>query len=154
MDDVAYFRANAAAMVINDDGQVLALERSDVPDSWQAPQGGIRSGEEPLEAVLREVEEETGIRRGQLTVLKEYPHWLAYELPPDSRGPKTGRGQVQRWFLLRSSVDPKLLAASDLGGQEFMNWRWMPMMELVEGVWYPRRPTYRLLASVWQDHFV
>ena len=45
-----YFRAGAGAVVINDRGLVLALERADIPGAWQLPQGGLDAGEEPLDA--------------------------------------------------------------------------------------------------------
>jgi 8-oxo-dGTP pyrophosphatase MutT (NUDIX family) len=80
---------------------VLALERSDVPDAWQMPQGGLKPGEEPAQAVLREVEEETGLPRASLEPIRSFPELLAYELPPKLRSKKTGRGQVQYWFFLR-----------------------------------------------------
>jgi putative (di)nucleoside polyphosphate hydrolase len=34
-------------------------------------------------------------------VIAEPPEWLGYELPPEARSEKTGRGQVQKWFLVR-----------------------------------------------------
>lgn len=151
VDDVTYFRASAAGLIVNDEGLVLALERIDVPGSWQAPQGGIRWEEEPIDAVLREVEEETGITSDGLTLLQEYPDWLVYVLPREAQSRKTGRGQAQRWFLFRSATDPELGPESDAKDLEFASWRWMPMADLTDNLWEPRRHTYQLLASAWKD---
>ena len=54
-----YFRAGVGMLVINTKGLVLVAERSDRPDAWQAPQGGLQPEEEPLDAARRELAEET-----------------------------------------------------------------------------------------------
>lgn len=46
------------------DGQVLLLERVDHPGWWQSVTGSQEPGETLLATVQREVEEETGLRRG------------------------------------------------------------------------------------------
>jgi len=51
----------AVAVVRNEQGEILLQRRSDTGD-WELPGGGIDPGEEPAEAVIREVLEETGIR--------------------------------------------------------------------------------------------
>jgi putative (di)nucleoside polyphosphate hydrolase len=50
---------------------------------------------------LREIREETGVLPKTLVLAAESPDWLVYELPETSRSAKTGRGQVQKWRLLR-----------------------------------------------------
>jgi len=100
-----FFRANVGVVVLNAEGEVLALEREGYAGSWQLPQGGLEVGEEPADAARRELGEETGLRWDQLQLLGEYPEWLAYELDEDMRGPDTGRGRVQIWFYVRL-VDP------------------------------------------------
>lgn len=145
-----YFRAGAGAVVINGEGMVLALERADIPGAWQLPQGGLDAGEEPLAAALRETEEETGIPRGELELLDTCPQPLAYELPAAARTPRTGRGQVQYWFLFRFTGPDETIDA--LGGGEFRAWRWLPFGQLLESVAGFRKPVYRLLAGHFQQH--
>lgn len=65
----------AAAAVVYADGYVLVTKRH--PDKtqggmWEFPGGGSRSGEESVETLYRELEEETGIRaeKDQVTFLK------------------------------------------------------------------------------------
>jgi putative (di)nucleoside polyphosphate hydrolase len=86
-----YFRANVGA-VICAGGRILALERSDIPDAWQMPQGGLKPSEEPPQAALREIEEETGLPPASLEPIGAFPQLLTYELPPKLRSKKTGRG--------------------------------------------------------------
>lgn len=147
------FRANVGIVVARPDGRVLALERIDQPDRWQMPQGGLDVGEEPAAASLRELREETGLRGEQVELVAEYPDWLAYELPPARRRDKTGRGQVQKWFLYRflGSDDDIDLTPAKGQRQEFRDYRWADLGELAEEVWEVKRPIYRALVSAWRE---
>ncbi len=65
----------AAAAVVWADGCYLVTKRSPqktMAGMWEFPGGGSRKGEEPMDTLLRELEEETGIRasREQVTFLK------------------------------------------------------------------------------------
>ena len=65
MAQAQFFRANVGIVVVNDDWQVLALERIDKDalrngekrgtGQWQMPQGGLDKGEEPEDAWKREL---------------------------------------------------------------------------------------------------
>jgi len=139
-----YFRAGVGAILRNETGQVLAFERSGIPGAWQLPQGGLEEGEEPADAVYREIAEETGLRRAALRLAAEYPGLLAYELPVGARRRKTGRGQVQYWFLFDVGSD----VSGDLRlGREFGAWRWTGLGALAAETVAFRRPVYRALAD-------
>lgn len=125
----------------------MALERCDVPDAWQLPQGGIEDDEEPADAMWRELREETGLTDADVTVVGEVPEWLGYELPADARSSKTGRGQVHKWFLLLASEE-ELPVALDAANSEFRSWRWVALTDLAEQAVPFRRPVYQHLASV------
>lgn len=140
-----FFRANVGAVIVNANGDALALERSDVAGAWQLPQGGLDANEEPLDGVLREIREETGIVREDLALLAESPEWLSYELPPEMRSRRTGRGQTQRWFLFRFTGDEAAIDPS--AGGEFSAWRWMPLERLAQLAVSFRQPVYRRLAA-------
>jgi len=149
-----YFRAGAGAVIVNRDGdRVLALERDDFPGAWQLPQGGLEAGEEPLQAAYREVFEETGIRKEDLQYLDKGREPLVYELPACDRKPKTGRGQVQYWFLFkfRNRDDAVNLEEVQKGG-EFRQYEWKPFHSLVNSVVRFREPVYRRLAEWFEDY--
>lgn len=139
------FRAGVGAVIVNDERQVLALERKDVPGAWQLPQGGIDRGETPEQSVVREIREETGIGREQLKPITQETRLLSYELPDEHRTEKTGRGQTLYWYLF--------LYTGDAGGidlkqsEEFRDWKWMSMEELVSEVVEFRKPVYRELET-------
>lgn len=139
------FRAGVGAVILNKDGKVLALERKDIPGAWQLPQGGLDEDESPLEAVKREIHEETGISVKNLELLSNESCLLAYELPPKARSRKTGRGQVQYWFLFRFSGPDEAITLGDK--KEFSAWKWMSMDKLAAKVVWFKQPVYQELAK-------
>jgi putative (di)nucleoside polyphosphate hydrolase len=142
------FRAGVGIVVLDTRGWVLALERSTVPGGWQLPQGGIEDGEEPIEALWRELREETGLTADDVEVIAELPEWLGYELPAPYRSAKTGRGQVHKWFLLRAGADDLPVRTDTTPEAEFRAWRWVDLAELAEQTVAFRQPVYRRLAAL------
>jgi putative (di)nucleoside polyphosphate hydrolase len=140
-----YFRAGAGAMIVNADGHVLAIERGDIRGAWQLPQGGLEESEEPIQAAYREVEEETGIGIDDLEFESACSELLAYELPPDARTTKTGRGQVLYWFLFTYLGSARQMRA--IRNHESRDCRWMPFARIIEGTVGFRRPMYKRLEQ-------
>jgi putative (di)nucleoside polyphosphate hydrolase len=134
------FRAGVVAVVERSDGRICAFERADAPGSWQLPQGGIERGEVAIDAAWRELGEETGLARSDVTLVGEHPDWVAYEWPPELTVGRKGMGQVQRWFTFRlrdDTVEPTP------DGSEFAAWQWVTREWLVDEVIAFRRPAYR-----------
>src|SRR6266699_2360940 len=98
--------------------------------SWQFPQGGIKVGETPVQAMYRELREEVGLLPSHVKILGRTRNWLRYEVPArrlkrDWRG--NYRGQKQIWFLLRlvgRECDVRLRASER---PEFDAWRCGPL---------------------------
>ena len=144
------FRAGVGAVIINESGQVLGLERKHILGAWQFPQGGLKQDEAPLDAVVREVLEETGIEEGNLELLASSSRWLAYELPEEARTEKVGRGQVQKWFLFRFTGPDEAITMGD--GKEFRAWKWMSIAELTSNVVSFKRPVYQELTKEFKSY--
>lgn len=138
-------RASVGIIVRKDDGSVLAIERRRNPGAWQLPQGGLNDGEEPIEGAFRELEEETGLARGDVEVVAEHPEWLAYELPSEFRTRKTGLGQVQKWFLFRLAAPEDAIRLPEDG--EARAWAWTRLDDLASSTIEFRRPIYTKLAD-------
>jgi putative (di)nucleoside polyphosphate hydrolase len=142
------FRAGVGAILLNEDGKVLGLERKDIPGAWQLPQGGLDADEAPLDAVKREIFEETGIEANHLELLATAPRWLAYELPEESRSRKIGRGQVQLWFVFRFRGKNEAITLGDK--KEFRAWKWTSMDELISKVVSFKESVYQELAEIFE----
>jgi putative (di)nucleoside polyphosphate hydrolase len=134
------YRLGVGIMVLNRAGKVWIGRRHDAPDEpegrgswWQMPQGGLDEGEDPAEAALRELHEETGIRSVEL--IAESPEWYTYDLPPALARKAWGgryRGQKQKWFALRFlGTDDEVALARPGHKPEFDAWRWADIDELV-----------------------
>jgi putative (di)nucleoside polyphosphate hydrolase len=146
-----HFRAGVVIVVRHPDRRrVLAFERSDAADSWQLPQGGLDTGEEPIEGAWRELFEETGLNDHHVIARAEYPDWIAYEWPSEimREHGKDGkrRGQVQKWFLF-DALSPDIEPTPD--GSEFVAWKWVEPEWLIAQVLDWRRPAYeRVLLTL------
>jgi putative (di)nucleoside polyphosphate hydrolase len=140
-----YFRAGVGAVITNGRGLVLVFERRGMPGAWQFPQGGMERDERPVETAWREIAEETGLTKRSLRLRARCPDLLAYELPPRARSPKTGRGQVQYWFLFR--LEPPEAIAPPPQASEFGRHRWVSFDTAVARVVWFKRPIYRVLRD-------
>jgi len=147
------YRPCVGIVLANTEGLVFAGERLDMPGAWQMPQGGIDSGEAPLEAALRELGEETGLSPGDVTVEAEHPDWLAYDLPEQLRGGAwrgRWRGQKQRWFLMRLLGSDAVIRI-DTAHPEFGRWQWMRGSDLVAGIVPFKRDIYAAVIGHFAD---
>lgn len=136
------YRPNVAAIIQRADGRLLLGQRSDYPESWQFPQGGIDRGESAEEAVRREVHEEVGLAEN-LYEVKERRGPYRYDFPagPDRRG---YHGQEQTYFLcaLRGPETPECDLATTCG--EFIALQWVEIRDFpLDAVPPMKRGVYR-----------
>ncbi len=120
------FRPNVGIILLNQRSQVFWGKRIRT-HSWQFPQGGIDRGENPEQAMFRELHEEVGLMPHHVQVLARTRDWLRYEVPDrfirrDARGHY--RGQKQIWFLLQLVGHDWDLNLRATDHPEFDAWRW------------------------------
>jgi putative (di)nucleoside polyphosphate hydrolase len=141
----AFFRAGIGAVVRDDARRILTLRRKNVQDNaWQLPQGGIGIDELPIDALYRELNEETGLAREDIEMVKSASEWLVYELPKGYRNPKVGWGQAQKWFLCRL-LAPHSTVRPDQA--ELTEAEWVTPDELIKRAVSFRIPIYRRLIA-------
>ena len=132
MIDPDGFRPNVGIVLMHDDGRLFWARRVR-RDGWQFPQGGMNTDETPLEAMYRELNEETGLEPRHVEVLGTTPGWLRYRLPERAirRHEKLlCIGQKQVWFLLRLTGCESDVRLDVTDKPEFDHWRWVDF-------WYP-----------------
>ncbi|MGO9770067.1 MAG: RNA pyrophosphohydrolase [Roseiarcus sp.] len=155
------YRRSAGVTLVNRDGAVFIGRRKKsreglvVGHEWQMPQGGIDEGEEPYDAALRELFEETNVSSASL--IAEAPQWLSYDLPDNARGRWRGRyrGQTQKWFLMRfEGEDSEIDIERPAGGAhapEFDAWRWERLEALPSLVVPFKRRVYEDIVAAFAE---
>jgi putative (di)nucleoside polyphosphate hydrolase len=150
--DMLQYRPCVGVMLVNDEGKVFVGKRIDNKegDRWQMPQGGVDPGEDLDVAMLREVEEETGVRAEHLEVLARLEEELFYDLPPELQGKLWGgkyRGQRQTWYLVRFTGQDADIHLDAWEHPEFCEFKWVEADLLPELIVPFKREIYRSVVE-------
>jgi putative (di)nucleoside polyphosphate hydrolase len=143
------FRPNVGIILLNARNQVFWGKRLKT-HSWQFPQGGIKHGETPEQAMFRELHEEVGLMPEHVQVVARTRDWLRYEVPDhyirrDARGHY--RGQKQIWFLLRLLAHDSEMNLRATDHPEFDAWRWNDYWVPLEMVIEFKRGVYEMALT-------
>ncbi|WP_224817151.1 RNA pyrophosphohydrolase [Hasllibacter sp. MH4015] len=139
------YRPCVGVVLTNADGRVFAGQRADMDTpAWQMPQGGVDKGEAPLDAAYRELEEETGVGRHNVSLIRESADWLHYDLPLDvipTRWKGKYRGQKQMWVQFRLEAPDDVIDLTHMD-VEFRDWTWMTADEILAAIVPFKRDIY------------
>lgn len=143
------YRPNVAAILQRKDGHIFVAERINIKGAWQFPQGGIDEGEDVETALFRELEEEIGVKRTLLEIVRSQGGYR-YAFPKGRLKYGIYAGQEQTYFLLRflgSDEDFDL----DSTHREFARFKWILPQDF-QLSWTPgfKRAVYR---QVMHDFF-
>ena len=131
MSNILPLRTGVGVIVLNKDNKVFVGKRKDNPiDKWQMPQGGVDKGEELVDAMRRELKEETSIKN--IKIIKEIDGWLDYELPKNLLGKiwkGRYRGQKQKWFIVKFLGEESEINITTKR-PEFIEWKWVERNQL------------------------
>lgn len=144
------YRPCVGVMLMNAEGHVFVGQRKDSEvAAWQMPQGGIDKGEDPQDAALRELWEETGVTADLVEITGRTADWVTYDLPGHLVGKVWKgkyRGQKQIWFRMRFlGHDDQIDIATE--HPEFSEWVWLPPDQLVANIVPFKRDVYAAVVA-------
>lgn len=106
------------AIIKNDEGEILMIERNKKPFGWACPSGHTEKDETILKAVTREVREEIGLEVKKCKLLKhEFVDWNVCD--KGEKGHDWNVFEVLKWegdiILSEESKNMKWVSVKDLG---------------------------------------
>ena len=139
------YRPNVGIILLNFRNEVFWGKRVR-QHSWQFPQGGIKHGESPEQAMFRELYEEIGLKPEHVKIVARTRGWLRYDVPEqwvrrELRG--SYRGQKQIWFLLRMQARDCDVSLRRSERPEFDAWRWQEYWIPLDAVIEFKRDVYQ-----------
>jgi putative (di)nucleoside polyphosphate hydrolase len=143
------YRPNVAAIVLSpsypEKCEFFMGLRSDLHNVWQFPQGGIDEGEDPKDALFRELKEEIGT--DDIEVIATYPQWIKYDFPEIiAKKMYPFDGQIQRYFLVRLKSE----AVIDLSSHdevEFQDYKFASLKDVLESTTHFKKPVYKKVLN-------
>lgn len=136
MIDKDGYRANVGIILTNDNKEVLLAKRYK-EESWQFPQGGIDYGEIILNTLYRELYEEIGLEKKDVSLIARTPKWLRYKLPKGYLKPNQKPfyiGQKQVWFMLKMQSPDNKIRLDVNKDIEFDDWKWVEFWSPIDEV--------------------
>ena len=155
--DSGYYRQCVGAMLFNNKGYVWLGKRIGQPNKfqryvWQMPQGGIDQGEDPADAVMRELMEETGTNNAQ--IYRTSVKWFNYNLPKKllrKDHDKIYKGQTQKWFALRFNGSDSDFNLNTHKKPEFSEWKWASLNDITDLIVPFKRNVYMNVVNEFKD---
>ncbi|ABI83444.1 RNA pyrophosphohydrolase [Francisella tularensis] len=153
MIDKSGYRANVAIVLLNKQNRVFWGQRRN-RTSWQFPQGGVATGETPLQAMYRELHEEIGLRPQDVEVIASTRDWYKYDIPDSLVRTKEPIciGQKQKWFLLKLKSPESYIDLDANDSPEFDNWRWVSYWYPINHVVYFKQEVYRKALTYFKEY--
>ena len=122
-------RRGVCGIFLSTDGRILLGERLREKGHWQLPQGGMKKHETPIEALKREILEETGISK--IIPILRTKTFIPYFWPREIALLNSYLGQEHIYFLLNGEdIDPKMLGSSE----EFSRFGWFTIDQVLSEI--------------------
>ena len=143
------YRPNVAMVVINSTNKVLICRRKNTK-TWQFPQGGIDNGEDIKKAMYRELSEEVGLSKDDVSLVGESEGTITYDIPKTIRSKVLGgkfKGQEQKWILLKLKKDNSEIKLDNETFPEFDKYEWVSFWQPLNRIVDFKREAYRKALS-------
>lgn len=139
-----FYRKNVVAFIVNNQNQMLIVNRAGDSDYWGLPQGGVDDGEIDNDAILREVKEETNI--SSIDVLGKFENVYKYGWTKEHKKREiTGhKGQRQTLYILKFNGEDREIK---LCPWELKDWKWVEISELINESDEMRREAYEIFLE-------
>ncbi|MBN2816247.1 MAG: RNA pyrophosphohydrolase [Campylobacterales bacterium] len=152
MSNKSEYRPNVAMIIVSNDypekKEVFIGQRNDLLDIWQFPQGGIDKGEEVIDALFREMEEEIGTSEAK--IIAEYPEWISYDFPEKiAKKMQPYKGQTQRYFLIRLKKKAKINLETK--HPEFIAHKFVDVNEVLNHTAHFKKPVYESVINYFKN---
>ena len=149
------YRRCAGIILFNDEGKVLLGARAYKRGlQWQFPQGGIEEGEEPEQAAMRELKEETSVTSAQIIMSLDKP--ISYTFPKTVREGlvakgKTHVGQTMYWFLLHfTGTDDEINLQTET--PEFKAYEWANISSAPKRIIFFKKGVYHRACRIFAPY--
>lgn len=119
----------AGGVVLNERGEVLVVSQNG--DSWSLPKGHIDPGETPLQAAVREIKEESGIK--ELELIKELGAYERHRIGPGGVG--EDQTELKEIIIFLFSTTETELKPEDPHNPEA---KWLAKAEVISLLTHPK----------------
>ena len=147
------YRRCVGMIILNKKNEILVGRRLDHPSGfWQMPQGGIDDNEDPEKAVWREMQEEIGTNKVELTKVSK--QWINYDIPVETLktlpwGNKYV-GQTQKWVVFKFLGENKDINVQT-ENPEFSEWKWVKINSIVDNIVPFKRDVYSKILEEFKN---
>ncbi len=125
-----YKRPESVLVVVyTADRRVLLLRRKEPPSFWQSVAGSLEWGEDPQQAMVRELREETGIESKEVVDCYVLNRFLIYPMWRDRYAPGVVEGLE---YVFRLKLDT--ICEITLNEREHAEYQWVSRREALERV--------------------
>lgn len=122
----------AGGIIVNPERKIAVVNQ--FGNSWSLPKGHIEDGETPLEAALREIEEETGITDDELRFIRPLGSYVRNKISADGKSEVPNAARELHLFLFESSRSGKLNPLDPDNPEA----RWVPVDEVSDMLTHPK----------------
>ncbi len=123
------YRPVVVLVIKNKNSKYLVVQSIKGIKPWSFPQGGIEAGEIPQDALFREIEEEVGIKKSDLTILVKNFFYKIVDAPLD-RKDKRGFTKGKAYYFNYCKYDGPL--SLTLQEEEINAYEWVNLDRLIE----------------------